>query len=272
MTLGFSTSCFYPQCNVEDAVDILGRLGAPVIEVFLNAPSEHTASFGRELARRAADYGTAIHSVHPLGTQFEPQLFSPQARQCRDAEASFCRVLEAARAMGARSYVMHGLANLKNRMPMPLHFPAIGQRLDALAGIAAQFGITLCIENVFWCFYHQPDFPARLAKHMQHPEQLSFVLDTKQALLSGHAPLDYLAGMGRLSHVHLCDVGRGGPLMPGRGTLDFAALFKKVSALNPNAPCLVEVYRSNFAAPDDLARCRDRLLSIAACCRKEEHP
>ncbi len=69
---------------------------------FLNTFSEYSEAYARLLAGIAGDYGIAIHSVHPHGVQFEPQMFYGYERTANDAFGMFERVLAAGQALGAK--------------------------------------------------------------------------------------------------------------------------------------------------------------------------
>ena len=74
-----------------------------------------------------------------------------------------------------------------------------------LLDVAAEYGITLCLENVSWCFFHAPAFGAELKARLGD-HRLKFVLDIKQAVRSGEDPFAFVEAVGEdLENWHLCD-------------------------------------------------------------------
>ena len=74
MRLGLSSAAFYGRREVEDTAALLPGYGLNVCEVFLNSFSEYSTTFGGLVRERLN--GLPCVSVHPKGTQFEPDIFS----------------------------------------------------------------------------------------------------------------------------------------------------------------------------------------------------
>ena len=73
MRLGLSSAAFYGRREVEDTAALLPGYGLDVCEVFLNSFSEYSTDFGGLVRERLN--GLPCVSVHPKGTQFEPDIF-----------------------------------------------------------------------------------------------------------------------------------------------------------------------------------------------------
>lgn len=203
MQIGISTASFFNRMPIEDAVTALGLHGVEPVELFLNSFSEYEPSFVDLLQQRVRAAGVSVYSVHPMSTQFEPQIFSLHPRQRVDALAIYERVLRAAKHLGAHCYVMHGAATLAGAAKN-LELSRIAPIFCELIDIAAGYGITLALENVSWCVFSSPDFGLRLREATG--DRMHYTLDIKQAARSGYSPLDYIDVMkGRLVNVHLCD-------------------------------------------------------------------
>ena len=107
--------------------------------------------------------------------------------------------LRAAQKLGARVLVFHG-ATLQNRMDIPQSAANL-RVLDRVA--REEYGVTVAYENVVRCRGKDPDYFVQLREY--YPE-LRFVLDVKQALRSGHHPLEYVEKLGdSIIHVHISD-------------------------------------------------------------------
>lgn len=255
MQLGISTASYFNRMPIEDVVSDIGAHGVPLAELFLNTFSEYEPAFVELLAARAEAAGVRIHSVHPMSTQFEPQLFSIHPRQRADALRIYERVLAAGKRLGASCYVMHGAATLSGAAKN-LQTERIAPIFCELNDMAAQYGLTLALENVSWCVFGSPEFGAELRARTH--DRLHFTLDVKQAVRSGRSVREYLDAVGeRLVNVHLCDyvpAQNGGWYwrMPGQGVYDFAALARALSECAYSGPAFVEVYSDTYRALDEL--------------------
>lgn len=256
MQLGISTASYFNKLQVEDAILDIGRHGVPIAEVFLNTFSEYTADFARLLKARVDDAGVKVYSVHPMSTQFEPQLFSIHARQLQDARDLLERVLSLGQTLGATHYVMHGPPHLMGAAKN-IQIERVAPLLFEYCTLCRSYGIQLLLENVSWCIFSKPEFGLLLRERL--PEGvLGFTLDIKQALRSGYDPLEYLAAMqGALHNVHLCGAIQkpGGTFafrMPGRDEYDFPALFAALENAGYTGPAFLEVYSDMYGETPEL--------------------
>ena len=259
LQIGISTASFFNRMTIEDAVLQLGAHGVPAAELFLNSFCEYEPAFTAMLAERARAANLRIHSVHPMSTQFEPQLFSLHPRQREDAFRIYERVLQAARTLGAACYVMHGAATL-NGAAKNLELARIAPIFSELDEMARAYGVTLALENVSWCLFCTPSFGLRLRELTN--DRMHFTLDIKQAVRSGFSPEDYMDAVGdRIVNVHLCDYERleNGAFrwrMPTQGQCDFSALRAALLAHGYRGPAFVEVYSDMYDDVDALYRAR----------------
>lgn len=94
MKIGLSSAAYYGQLETDEAAAHIAELPLDTCEVFLETPSEYTTDFTFRMRYNMNNF--PVTSVHPLGTQFEPQLFGRAARQSDDAFAMFANVCRAA--------------------------------------------------------------------------------------------------------------------------------------------------------------------------------
>ncbi len=247
MKIGMSCAAFYGQCETEDAAARTASFPVDACEVFIQTPSEYCAAFGQVVREKLG--GMKCVSVHPLGTQFEQQLFGRSSRQVEDAFRLFTGVCDAGREMGAQYYVFHG--------PFGVHAPLKPERIWNLADtfhrmqeIAAARGLTVLWENVHWCALRGPEEVRTLRTLL--PE-IGFVLDTKQAHRAGFTPFEMLEAMGgQVRHVHALDVRADGSLcLPGEGTVDWKGLFAALRAQGFDGTVVLEPYE--YLARDEAA-------------------
>lgn len=260
MRLGLTSAAFYGTYETEDCAAHLRAFPLETCEIFLETPSEYCAEFGRIVREKLGELPCA--TVHPLGTQFEQQLFGRSPRQVEDAFRLFTGVCDAGRALGARYYVFHG--------PFGVHVPLKPERIHRLPEtfgrmqeIAAARGMTVLWENVHWCALRGPEEVRTLIRLL--PE-IEFVLDTKQAHRAGYAPGALLEAMGsRVRHVHALDIAPDGSLcLPGEGMIDWHGLMAQLRSQGFDGSVILEPY--DYLARDEAAL-RRSLMHLRDCLR-----
>ena len=256
MNVGISTASIFNKAMVEDIPAMLSPLGCREIEVFLNTFSEYKPDFVRMLRERIDGEGLSVYSVHPMNSQYEAQLFSIHPRQKADAFSVYRDALRAGSILGAKRYVMHGsphLGGTAKNLEMERIAPVFYELMD----VAEEYGITLCLENVSWCFFHSPSFGEAL-KNRLGDHRLKYVLDIKQAIRSGEDPFAFVEAVGEdLENWHLCDYlftdsGKLVLKMPGKGICDFKALAGAMVGKGYKGPAIIEVYSDMYTDLEEL--------------------
>ncbi len=265
MELGISTASLFARFPLEDSFSQIKACGASVCEVFLNTFSEYEPAFISLVDRRIKESGLTPYSVHPMGVQFEAQLFSIHPRQRQDAWALYEKVLQGAKTLGAKYYVFHGSALLRGAA-RNLELTRIGPITRDLCALAHSYGVTLTWENVSWCLFSEPAFAARILDAAK-TDWLYFTLDVKQAARSGQEWPGYLAAIGdKLANVHLCDYriekDRAVPLLPFEGNCNFAALKRALDDMGYTGPAFVEVYSDLYGDMDAFTNSYRRLKQV----------
>lgn len=245
MQIGMSTASLFNRCHLEEAPAKLAQFGVEICEVFLNTFSEYEEDFISILLEQIQKAGIHVFSLHPMGTQYEPQLFSLYSRQRADALAIYERVLRAGKRLGAQYYIMHGPASLGGAVKN-MQLERIGPIVRELCEMAQAYHMAIAWENVSWGLYAYPAFGPAL-QEAAGTELLHFTLDIKQAKRSGYCPIEYLSQMGnKLANVHICDYVQTPegirPALPGKGQCDFTALGMALRASGYDGPVLFEIY------------------------------
>ncbi|MEE8392312.1 MAG: TIM barrel protein, partial [Anaerolineae bacterium] len=196
--IGLSTAALYPTHLTEDALTAIAEFGFRVAKVFLQTEQEYTPTFGIELDRRRRDLGLHVHSLHLHTSYFD--LWAPYPRMVQETHDRFLRLLEIAAMLEARAVTWHGL---RYGVDIP-HLVAAFFESATWAGEQAQAaGITLCIENVSWCYLRTPE---QVTTIRQAGLPVSFTFDAFQAGESATDPAALIQAMnGRLATVHLAD-------------------------------------------------------------------
>lgn len=258
--LGISTASLFLRKNTEDALALLPSLGSECSEVFMGTLSEYLPQFGDVL--RAKQGEQEVHSIHSLNQNYEPELFNDHPRTRGDAEAVLRMVLGNGQKMGAKYYTFHGPARLK-RKPYIMNWPVFGPKVAHVAEICAEYGITLCYENVHWAYYNYPTFHREMK---EYAPGVMTTLDIKQAMQSGVDVYDYIEDMGEdIRTVHVVDHDKDGKLcLPGKGVFDFRALFEKLRSIGFEGAVLIEAYYGDYDRVEELAESLAYLKEIRA--------
>ncbi len=234
--IGVSTAALYPTHLTEDALTAAGELGFPVAEVFLQTREEYTPAFGKVLDERRRAFRMRVHSMHLHNDFFE--LWSPYPRMLTEARERFLHTLEIATLLEAQALTWHGIRfGFKN--------PAFVARfLESTTWAAEQAhaaGVTLCLENVSWCYLRTPE---QIRTLDEHNVPVGFTFDSFQA---GETPTDPAALIramdGRLTTVHLADYDPAGPrhLPLGAGKLNWLAILHALDTVGYSGPLIIEL-------------------------------
>ena len=262
MRIGMSTACFYPQ-PLEEALPIIAGLGVRAIEVFFNTESELQPRFYEMLGAQVRSLGLDVVSVHPYTSLMEGLLlFSDYARRTEDGLMQYQRYFECAAAMGAGFLTCHG-GRTMGQQDDPARWERKCAVYRRLCEIGAACGVTLAQENVAWCRSRDPAFIRALYRDVP---ALRYTLDIKQAYRAGQSWKAFMDIMGeRLVNVHINDFSaEQSCLMPGAGTMDYASFFSCLRAQGYDGHTIIEVYRSNFDAPEELGRAVRTLSRFAS--------
>lgn len=258
MRLGLSSAAFYGRMETEEMALHLRDFDLDVCEVFLETFSEYSAEFAQVVHGNLG--GLPVTSVHPKGTQFEPDLFGQSKRQVADALRFFAGVCDAGQTLGAKYYVLHGPGTI-NTQRRPDTLPELHERLGQMTAIASARGMSVLWENVSWCSMRLPE-DVKIVRQLL-PE-LGFVLDVKQAYRAHSTPGALLAAMGdRIRHVHALDMDADGRLvLPGHGLTDWALLARQLRDVGYDGAVILEPYTVAEHGEDDLRRSLDFLRRI----------
>jgi sugar phosphate isomerase/epimerase len=177
----------------------------------------------------------------------------------RETRARFERTLEVAAMIEGCAITWHGLHyGIDNPHLIPAFFESA-----AWAGEKAQAaGITLCIENVSWCYLRTPDHVEAIR---QAGLPVGFTFDAFQAGESDIDPARLIHAMdGRLVTVHLSDYAPDKPrhLPPDQGTLDWASILCALHDVSYHGPLIIET--AHVREPAIFLRARQFIQQVLA--------
>ena len=240
MLTGISAASLYPM-ETEKALLYFSGLGYKNFEIFFNAFSETTPEFCDKLNRMQKEHGFRILSVHPFTSALESMLlFERYDRRTEEGFELYAGYMRAAQRIGASVLVLHGQRIGAGSLSDSEYY----ERYHRLYKLGQSFGVTVAQENVRQFRSASPEFIRGMRKELG--DECAFVLDIKQAHMSGIDPLYMLEIMGdRICHLHLSDHNaEKNCLLPGEGDYNFSVLREKLNTIGYSGAVITEVYRN----------------------------
>ncbi len=248
MNYGASIACFYPM-STEESLEKVGKLGIKNTEIFFNTFCELEVDYLKQLRSIADEYGVAVRSIHPFSSFAENfMIFTSYERRFKDTAELYKKYYEACNILGADIVVIHG-ARDKSTIDDEAKF----ERFGIMARQAREYGVTLAQENVVeFCSQH-PKFLVRMRDYLGD-DLFRMVLDTKQALRSGHTPMEFVSALGQsIAHIHVSDSDKNHDcLTPGKGTSDLLGLKNEMKKFNYRGSWIVELYNHSYENDSDI--------------------
>lgn len=259
---GISTACLYPQLT-EECLDKLLKMGFRAFEVFVNAESEFSHEFMRELKKRADNYGAVFTSIHPFTSALEGMLlFEAYDRRTDESIELYKRYMESAAVLGAKYVVIHGqrwVANPHKRLASyERYWDVFGRMHEAGHSI----GAFPAQENVMGHRSAEPDFIKGMRAYLG--EECKFVLDIKQCRISKVTEQDMISAMGsQLCHIHISDCTDDKPcILPGFGEFNFPEFFKMLDKAKYKGKLMTEVYGTSYENENEILQSKDIMFKI----------
>ncbi len=261
MKCGISTACLYPM-ETGESLRLLLAGGHTHFEIFFNTFRELRPDYLARLREMLAQYGATVQSVHPFTCGYEGVLlFSDYESRFEDSLEFYRQYCAAAQALGARLLILHGMQRQFCTGALERRYFA---RYQALYEMARAYGVTVAQENVTRFCSEDPGFIRRMRQAAG--ERCAFCLDVKQAARSGVDCRAMIDAMGdRLVHIHLSDNRPDATcLLPGRGTADLFGLLAAARRNGFDGSVILEVYRTDFGDPAELAQCGGYVSNLVA--------
>ncbi|MGI5957864.1 MAG: sugar phosphate isomerase/epimerase family protein [Massiliimalia sp.] len=247
MNLGISTACFYPM-YLEQAIEHLIAHEVKTMELFVNTFSETQRDFYCSLKHRIEDGGVRLLSLHPFTSLLESILFfSEYDRRFEDGIEFYKQTyFDMMNQLEIPLMVFHG-AKIENKCSEELYF----EHYAALRQAGKEYGIHIAQENVAHCRSRSLDFLCRMKEYLH--DDVSFVLDVKQAVQGGEDPIEMVQTLGKqIVHTHLSDHGQKTDhpqwdcLPVGEGQFDFARFFSVLKEQGGCSSGVIELYHDSY--------------------------
>ncbi len=263
MKLAFSTNAF-KQHTLAEAVASIASAGYAGAEIMADRPHAWPPDMPparvRELADQLAASGLAVSNVnaftmfavgdtyHPSWIEDDPERRAQRVEHTRAA-------IRLAHDLGAGTISVEPGGPLEgvDHPAAPVRFR---EGIESLLGDAQSAGVTICIEPEPGLMIETPQEYLEFAMDFATP-LLRMNLDLGHMYCVGVDPADAVRRLaGEFAHVHLEDIAASRVhqhLLPGRGAMDFEAIFRALEHVRYDGWVTVELYPYESTA-DEAAR------------------
>lgn len=241
MSVGISTSCFYPL-ETELSLEEIAKAGVKTTEVFFNAQCELKPAFVDMLLEIKNRYNLKVTSVHPTMSLAESFFFySNYERRFREGLDSYRRYSEIAAELGAKYIIMHG--GKPNGICSDEEYC---ERYMILNEATKENGVTILQENVVLYRAGEIDFLQSMVDILG--KDVGFCMDLKQSIRCGYNPYELIDRFSdNIRHYHISDHSTASDcLLPGRGGFDFETFFKYTKQKGYKGDYIIEVYSNAY--------------------------
>lgn len=281
--LGFSSNAF-KRDTLDDAITVLAQAGYGAIELMADLhhayPPALDAERRRDLNKRLADANLVVSNVNAFthfvdGDTYHPTFFEldESRRQLRIDHTIRC--LELAAEVGAMTVSIQpggplltsGLSpdEAARRFADSLA-PCLerARALDVILAVEPEPGLLIESAAEYWLFKRM---------FFEGERSLRMNCDVGHLFCVGDDPAGVIRALpGEIAHVHLEDIAAARVhqhLLPGRGVIDFRAIFSALDAIHYNGHATVELYPYESTAGQTA---RDAIAVLAPLAAKSRAP
>lgn len=239
MFIGCSTNAFYPRLGPVAALDEIAAIGFTHAELMLHHKHHYLPHVFREVKRAASESGLIVEAIH-----LKPDVhlvFDPDPIAIADGWAHFDLAIAGAYEIGARTIVWQG--PMRDEYPVDQGFEPMLEAVRQIDDRCAQAGVRLALENTHTMLLSTVRDVMEIGPRL--PRRVGYAFDPHHAARAGANPMLMLRQMrGRIFDVHLRDFDedgvRTGNILPGEGTLPWAAILRAVRAAQFDGPLMLE--------------------------------
>lgn len=279
MFLAYSTNGF-TRTHLVGALEGIASAGYAGVEILADHPHWRPAdatptafaalrdtlrSLGLRVSNVNANTAVCLWPAPPPEPVFEPSLSNADPA-VRERRAAYTRAaIELAAAVGAPCVSVTS-GRTQADVPPEQGLEHFASALAPLCTYAADRGVKLGIESEPALLVERATEVASLIDRVGHPA-LGANLDVGHAVCIGEDPTESIRRLaGRIWNVHVEDI-RGGKhhhRIPGDGDLDFAAIFRALSATGYTGAVTVELYTCSAIADEAARRSHGVLAPLLA--------
>ncbi len=254
--LAFSTNAF-KKTTLEDAIETIARIGYAGVELMADVPHAYPPLFTREkrreLRRKIESMGLQISNVNAFtlfaqGDTYHPTWIEPDARLRDTRIAHTLACIELAGELGARSVSLQpGGPMIGTGLTRQEAGNRFAEGLRRVLPAAKKHAITLAIEPEPGLFIQTAgEYQEFKTTFFPGEKFLGMNCDLGHLYCVGDDPAQVIRSLpAEIAHVHLEDIGKNRVhqhLTPGKGALDFKAIFAALEEIGYKGWVTVELY------------------------------
>ena len=271
--LAFSTNAF-KRHTLAEAVDAIADAGYIGVEIMADVPHAHPAGFTAAdraaLRRQVTHRGLAVSNVNAFthfadGDTYHPTWIADDPARRRVRIDHTIGAIELAADLAATTVsVQPGGPLIGTGLTRVVAEQRFADGLAAVLPTAARLGITVAVEpEPGLLIQTAAEYAAFVAAHFGGEPRVRMNCDVGHLFCVGDDPAVVIAGQAdHVAHVHLEDIGANRVhqhLLPGRGVIDFAAVFAALDAIGYAGWTTVELYPFEATAAETARRAIDHL-------------
>ena len=271
--LAFSTNAF-KRNTLAEAVDAIADAGYAGVEVMADVPHAHPLRFDAAaraaLKRQIADRGLAVSNVNAFthfadGDTYHPTWIADDLQRRRVRIDHTIGAVELAAELGAATVsVQPGGPLIGTGLDRAEAERRFADGLAIVILHARRLGITIAVEPEPGLLIETAaEYAAFKAAHFADEPAVRMNCDVGHLFCVGDSPEDVIRGQAdQVAHVHLEDIGANRVhqhLLPGRGVIDFPAVFAALTDVGYAGWTTVELYPFEATAAETARRAMDHL-------------
>lgn len=256
INLAFSTNAFKKN-TVSEAVDAIAEIGYAGVEIMADIPHAYPAKFGpndrQALKQQHARRGLIVSNINAFtlfacGDTYHPTWIEEDAAQRELRVEHTIKSIELAAELGAKTVSLQpGGPLIGTSMSREQAGDRFAEGIRRVLDVAHKRNIILAIEPEPGLFIESSsEYLEFKQRYFANEPLVKMNCDIGHLFCVGDDPADVIRKMAdQIAHVHLEDIGKNRVhqhLTPGRGVIDFAAIFQSLEAINYRGWATVELY------------------------------
>ncbi len=252
MKLAFSSNAF-KKTSLEEALDVIAHVGYPGIEIMVDVPHAYPPHMPHQriidLKSKIADYRMEVSNLNAftlfaVGDTYHPSWIEKDPARRQQRIEHTVNAIALAKDLGAKTISLQPggpLVNISRSEGLELY----SEGLQRVLVLAKQAGVILMVEPEPGLLIQTSDECVDFLKQVNHPN-LKMNCDLGHFYCVGEDPAAVLRRHAEwIGHVHLEDIAANRVhqhLIPGRGAMDFSAIFAALKTIDWKGWVTVELY------------------------------
>jgi sugar phosphate isomerase/epimerase len=254
--LAFSTNAFKKN-TLAEAVDAIADIGYTGVEIMADVPHAYPATFDRAaraaLKKQVADRGLTVSNINAFthfadGDTYHPTWIEDDLKLRRKRVEHTIGAIELAAELGCKSVsIQPGGPLIGTTMSRDEAEKRFADGLNEIEDRAQKYNIALAVEPEPGLLIETAsEYLAFKNRYFRDEPSVLMNCDVGHLFCVGERPHEVITALpDHVTHVHLEDIGKNRVhqhLTPGKGVIDFPAIFKSLENVSYDGWVTVELY------------------------------